>query len=94
MDWTADGKLAARAHQQSRARKGAVEFALDSPATLDRTLRERLCSADSRLVESLLRHEDRQVNDSVGIAPLVVVPGENFDEIAIENLGHRAVDNR
>ena len=42
----------------------------------------------------LLGHKDHEVNDTVGVAPLVVVPGNKFHEARVEHDAGLGVEDR
>src|SRR5437867_11894253 len=44
--------------------------------------------------EAPLREEPDQVTHPAGKTPLVVVPCQDLDEVATQNLGHGGIDNR
>jgi hypothetical protein len=62
------------------------DFAISSIETQD------LASPPYRL-QSLRREELDQVADAAGIAPFVVIPGQDFDHIAADDLGVLGVDD-
>ncbi len=43
--------------------------------------------------ETLRRHVQAKIDHAAGVAPLVVVPGHDLGEVAVEHLGHQAVDD-
>src|ERR1700744_4523995 len=48
---------------------------------------------DADLLEPLLFQEEDQIADPVGVAPLVVVPGDDLHHVA-DHLGERGIDDR
>src|SRR5580765_8716472 len=45
-------------------------------------------------LQAFLDHQPEQVDAAVRVAPLVVVPRENFHEVAVHHLRVRGVDDR
>src|SRR5579883_1630770 len=44
-------------------------------------------------LQALLSDELDQVNDAHRVTPLVVIPGQYFDQIAVQHLGHLRIDD-
>ena len=44
-----------------------------------------------RILQALLGDEVDQIDDAHRVAPFVVIPGQDFDEIAVQDLGHLGV---
>src|ERR1035437_7445246 len=51
------------------------------------------CPTSGASLETLLDKEGDQVDDAAGVAPLVVVPGDHLQQVAIEHFGQLRIDD-
>src|ERR1044071_9745094 len=44
-------------------------------------------------LQAFVDQEFDQINHAAGIAPLVVVPGDDFEKVTVQHLGHQAIND-